>query len=171
MTVQLYMPSKLKGAGQYALDKCLDDLLPAFPVSAEPDKAAERIGIKNGEMIRQWVMSGKPIDKGVDGLKKEGDEAAARGRDTFVTFWNRPDVKQQWGALREYLPNFQSIVDEAERVAAEETPDGDPFPPNAMTDPADPFGSTIANTKTNATFPGDLPSTPGSGSAVEGAAA
>jgi hypothetical protein len=102
-TVQLFMPHEdPRRLGIPRLDKCPEDLLPAFP-------ANERISVKTGEMIAAWVKGGIPVDHALETLRHEAEEAAEGGTKVLETFWHRLSVAQQ-KALKPYMENVKSIA-------------------------------------------------------------
>jgi hypothetical protein len=84
------------------LDKCPEDLLPAFP-------ANERISVKTGEMIAAWVKGGIPVDHALETLRHEAEEAAEGGTAVLRVFWERLDKAQQ-KSLKPYMENLKSIA-------------------------------------------------------------
>lgn len=105
-TVQLFMRGNGK-RGTYAVEKCPEDLLGAFPEGA-------RVSVQTGQAIAEWVAGGAPIDHAVEALKREAEEAAAGGTEAFRAWWASDAVKPRRAALRDALPNLQSIAAEAD---------------------------------------------------------
>lgn len=113
-TVQCFMPNTKNGnRGVPVVEKCPEDLMPAFPPGA-------KIGVKTGEVIREWVNGGAPVDHGLETLRREAEEAAEGGSKAFAAWWNRDDVKPRRDHLRAHLDNLKSIAktadEEAERI-------------------------------------------------------
>lgn len=106
-TVQLFMPHEdPRRLGIPRLDKCPEDLLPAFP-------ANERVTVKTGELIGAWVKGGIPVDHTLESLRHEAEEAADGGTKVLKSFWDRLDKPQQ-RALKPYMENLKSIADTAD---------------------------------------------------------
>lgn len=105
-TVQLRMNGNGK-RGTYVVEKCPEDLLGAFPEGA-------KISAETGRAIAEWVAGGAPIDHALEALKREAEEAAAGGTEAFRTWWASDSAKPRRAALRDFLPNLQSIAQEAD---------------------------------------------------------
>jgi hypothetical protein len=69
-----------------------------------------------GAAIAQWVNGGKPVDHGLELLRRAAFEAASGGTETFRKWWNAPAVRRRHKALRPDLDNLASIA----RAAAQE---------------------------------------------------
>lgn len=110
-TVQIFMPHDVPHTklGIPRLDKCPEDLLPAFP-------ANERISVKTGELIAAWVKGGIPVDHAMETLRHEAEEAADGGTKVLKAFWDRLGKEQQRG-LKPYMENFKSIAETADAEA------------------------------------------------------
>lgn len=65
--------------------------------------------------------------------REKAESAARQGTVTFRAWWNRPEVKEQWPALRVELEDFKEIAAEADRRGAPS--EGDPFGGAAADDP------------------------------------
>lgn len=121
-TVQLFMPTDqdVKKRGIPRIDKCPEDLLPAFP-------PGERISIATGERIAEWVAGGAPVDHVLETLRREAEEAADGGLQVLESMWKRLNNDQK-RMLQPYLDNLKSIAATADaepKAEAEsaETPD------------------------------------------------
>lgn len=112
-TVQIFMPHNVPRdrLGTPVIEKCPEDLLGAFP-------EGKRISIETGDLIREWVAGGAPIDHEAEAMRRAGEEAAGGGKAAFAAWWNRADVKTHRAKLRPFLANFQSIAQEAEEEIA-----------------------------------------------------
>lgn len=134
-TVQLRMHGNGK-RGTYVVEKCPEDLLGAFPEGA-------KISTETGKAIAEWVSGGAPVDHAMEALKREAEEAAAGGTEAFRTWWASDAVKPRRAALRDFLPNLQSIAAEAD---AERERQHTQFAPAAGQQDdglADPFGAAV----------------------------
>ncbi|MGE0714797.1 MAG: AAA family ATPase [Alphaproteobacteria bacterium] len=111
-TVQLFMPYTDKArSGMAVVEKCPGALLAAFP-------DGERLSVKAGEIVREWVNGGEAVDHAFNALRVAGAEAAGEGRDSFTRWWNLPETKKHRARLNAHLANFQSIVKSAEEDRA-----------------------------------------------------
>jgi hypothetical protein len=82
---------------------------------------------KTGAAIAEWVKGGKPVDRGLELLRKEAFEVASAGTEFFTRWWNSEAVKPRRRLLRADLDNLADIAREADeelarqRQAEEET--------------------------------------------------
>jgi len=108
MTVQIFLPndSERDKIGIPRLDKCPEDLLPAFP-------PGQRISIDTGRRIADWVAGGAPVDHATESLRREAEEAAEGGTAVLEVMWKRLTKPQQI-ALKPYMENIKSIAKTAD---------------------------------------------------------
>jgi hypothetical protein len=105
MTVNMFLPNEGK-RGIPTITKCPAHLLGAFP-------SGQQIGVRTGEAIAQWVSSGVPVDAKLEDLKREGEEAAGQGTETFRAYWKDLEPAKR-SLLKPYIPNFESIARSAD---------------------------------------------------------
>jgi AAA domain len=108
MTTQIFLPNDVERdkIGIPRLDKCPEDLLPAFP-------PGERISIETGKRIAEWVAGGAPVDHEAEKLRREAEEAAEGGTAVLESMWNRLG-KEQRQKLKPYMENCKSIAKTAD---------------------------------------------------------
>ncbi len=94
------------------LDKCPEDLLPAFP-------PGEQISERTGERIRAWLDGAVPVDRAFEQAKRNAEDRADNGTVALRDFWYSLD-KQLQRQLKPQMENLKSIAAEADRRAAEE---------------------------------------------------
>jgi len=143
MTLQLFLPryDKRDHIGIPVIEKCPQGLLPAFPEGA-------RISVQTGEMIRQWVDGGAPVDRAYEALKRRGEQVAADGTEALKMWWEKLTVADK-KAMQPNMANLKSVAAEADRHEepeggdATDLPDGQPI---GQPDPSldSPFGDRTA---------------------------
>lgn len=111
MTVQLIMEEEVGREGYYKISKCPKPLRHIF-------KEGERITIRTGEMLADWVNNRKPVDAALEKMRLAGEVAAGKGKDEFLKWWNHKDVKPFQLKLKPFMDNFQSISKTADDAAA-----------------------------------------------------
>lgn len=134
-TVQLFMHNKPTERGRYTIEKCPQDLLGAFPES-------QKITVATGARIAEWVNGGAPVDYGLEGVKRAGEEAAEKGTEAFRAWWNSHDAAAHRDRLRPFLDNFRSIAQAADDEAAAQRQQA--APDARAADLEDPFGDRHA---------------------------
>ena len=77
MTVQLIMEDGDDREGYYRVSKCPKNLRHIF-------KTGDRITMRTGELLADWVNKREPINYDLEKLRLAGDEAAGKGKDVFV---------------------------------------------------------------------------------------
>src|SRR5205823_12562779 len=73
-----------------------------------------------GATIADWVNGGKPVDHGLELLRRAAFEAAAGGTEVFTKWWNSAAVRGRRKALRPDLDNLTSIARAADDESARE---------------------------------------------------
>ena len=73
-----------------------------------------------GSAIAEWVHGGKPVDHGLELLRRAGFDAAAGGTEAFTRWWNSAQVRGRRRALRSDLDNLASIARAADEEQARE---------------------------------------------------
>lgn len=111
MTVQLIMDDTEGREGYYKISKCPKPLRHIF-------KEGERITIKTGELLADWVNNRKPVDVELERMRSAGEAAAAGGKEAFLKWWNHKDTKPFAAKLKPFMDNFQSISKTADDSAA-----------------------------------------------------
>lgn len=95
---------------QASLTKCPDEIRPIF------DQLP--ITVDTGRRLAAWVAGGAPVDHDIEALKREAVDIAGMGKAPFGQWWNSDKIKPLRAALRAGLANYQSIAEEADRMAA-----------------------------------------------------
>lgn len=117
MTIQIFLPNDVERdkIGIPRLDKCPEDLLPAFP-------PGQRITLDTGRRIAEWVAGGTPVDHEAEKLRREAEEVAEGGTAVLETLWRRLNNDQR-RKLQPHMENCKSIAktadDEAKSVTFE----------------------------------------------------
>lgn len=119
-TVQLFMPKDdPKKLGIPRIDKCPEDLLPAFP-------HGQRISTETGKKIAEWISGGIAVDADLEALRHEAEDAADGGTAVLRAFWDRLGKPQQ-KMLAPFMENLKSIAAVADAdVAPSLAPEEDP---------------------------------------------
>ena len=139
MTLQLFLPryERRDYIGTPVIEKCPQGLLAAFP-------EGERISIKTGEMIRQWIDGGAPVDRAFESLKRRGEQVAADGTDSLKAWFTALSIADK-KSMQPHMANLKSVAAEADKNAEPE-PGADDGEQTGKPDPAldDPFGDRSA---------------------------
>jgi len=106
-TVQLFLPLGSRAdLGKPVVEKCPEDLWAAFP-------DGEQISEKTGELIRQWVAGGEPVDKELLTLRRQAEEAAGKGVEAMKAHWHKLGRATQ-ARLVDQMDNLRSIAESAD---------------------------------------------------------
>lgn len=106
-TVQIFLPLGPRAdLGKPVVEKCPEDLWSAFP-------EGKQISEKTGELIREWVAGGEPVDKELLALRRQAEEAAGGGVDAFRVHWRKLPKPDQ-ARLTDRLDNLRSIAGSAD---------------------------------------------------------
>jgi hypothetical protein len=126
----------LSKGGFPMLTKCPAAIEHAFP-------ADQRIGIKAGELLAQWVAGGAPIDHARETLRRRAEEEAGKGAEYFRAFWKATSAADR-GKLQPLMDNLRSIAiaADAERERQQAAVHQDASEPDTSLD--DPFGASWA---------------------------
>lgn len=110
VTVQLFLHNDPSTRGTYTIEKCPEDLLPAFP-------AGEKISEQTGARIAEWVRGGAPVDHDRRSLVERARDEAGKGTDALRHFFEAlaPAGKLK---LKPELDNLKSIAAQMDKELA-----------------------------------------------------
>jgi hypothetical protein len=137
---EMSLSMMLSKGGFPVLTKCPAAIEHAFP-------ADQRIGIKAGEVLAQWVAGGAPVDHALETLRRRAEEAAGKGAECFRAYWKATSATDR-GKLQPLMDNLRSIAiaADAERERQQQTAvQQDTSGPDTSLD--DPFGASSAQAK------------------------
>lgn len=117
VTVQLMMQNGKGLRGSFIIEKCPEDLLPAFTEGT-------KISVESGTKVKQWVDGAAPADLDLRALERQARDEADKGTAALKAFWAKLSRAHQ-AVLKPSMENFKSIAATADARPPDDS--GDPF--------------------------------------------